>query len=167
MVGHLMCSSMFVLTNTNQTHCNSLTVHKQCSMQVCTRMRNIGHRAVSSALGYSRGRQCHGLPFARPPQNGATHTLFLPGGCDADSRVHPRRWQRLPHLGVRCGLSLGLQEFGRQTRVCEDPLLTVSGGDAFLQSYRGKTGAGCAAASLRGGVEYFRVEVEPANSELL
>ena len=141
-------------------------------MQGVIRMRNIGHRAVRCAPGYSRGRQGPGLPFALPPQtvqNGATHTLFVPGGCDADSRVRPRQGHALgqTHLGVRCGLSLGLQEFGRQTRVCEDPLLTVSGGDAFLQSYRGKTGAGCAAASLRGGVEYFRVEVEPANSELL
>ena len=99
-------------------------------------MRHIGHRAVSSALGYSRGRQGHGLPFARRPQNGATHTLFVPGGCDADSRVHPRRWQRLPHLGVQCGLSLGLQKLGRHTKLCEDPLLTESGGDAFLQSHR-------------------------------
>ena len=103
-------------------------------------MRHSGHRAVPSAPGYSRGRQGHGLqfarPFARPPQNGATHTLFVPGGCEADSRVHRRQWQHLPHLGVQCGLSLGLQKFGRHTRVCEDPLLTVWRGDAFLQSHR-------------------------------
>ena len=75
------------------TKCNSPTFHKQCSMQGVIRMRNIGHRAVRCAPGYSRGRQGPGLPFALPPQkvqNGATHTLFLPGGCDADSRVHPR-----------------------------------------------------------------------------
>ena len=90
-------------------------------------MRHIGHRAVSSALGYSRGRQGHGLPFARRPQNGATHTLFVPGGCDADSRVRPRHGHALgpTHLGVRCGLSLGLHIFGRHTRLCEDALLTV------------------------------------------
>ena len=108
-------------------------------MQGVIQMRNIGHRAVRCAPGYSRGRQGPGLPFALPPQkvqNGATHTLFVPGGCDADSRVHPRRWQRLPHMGLQCGLSLGLQKLGRHTKVCEDPLLTESGGDAFLQSHR-------------------------------
>ena len=99
-------------------------------MQAAIHMHNIGHRAGRCAPGYSRGRQGPGLPFALPPQkvqNGATHTLFVPGGYDADSRVRPRHGHAPgpTHLGVRCGLSLGLQKFGRHTRLCEDALLTV------------------------------------------